>query len=42
MRSRIQYKYKEKTNDNAYNKKLSNIDQTLKKRKKKIQKTLAK
>ena len=39
MRSRIKDKYKEKTNDNAYNKKISNIDQTLKKRKK-IQKHL--
>ena len=39
MRSKLQYKYKEKTNDNAYNKKnISNIDQTLKKRKKMIQK----
>ena len=35
MRSRLQYKYKSKTNDNAYNKKISNIDQALKKRKKK-------
>ena len=34
MRSRLQYKYKAKTNDNAYNKKISNIDQTLKKEKK--------
>jgi len=37
----LQYKYKEETNDNAYNQKISNIDQTLKK-KKKDTKTLAK
>ena len=41
MRSRLQYKYKEKINDNAYNKKNLHIDQTPKK-KKKDAKTLAK
>ena len=39
MRSRLQYNNKEKTNDNAYNQKISNIDQTLKKRKKRYKNT---